>query len=403
MKPAPLPPAAYSADAGAIRVLHVVSSLHSGGMELALLRLIEAGVRQRTPLDHIVCVLRGGDEALLAQFRKHAPTHVLQKRRTAFIALRALLQRLRPDVIHARGTSTWLDACLARVNLWPAPRLILGFHGLIDASGPSSVRRLLLRACTGAADCVVVPSRDAMRLLSGKWGVSRRKLQIIPNGVDTVQFRPPDPLERARLREDLGIPGDAHVVACVANLVPIKSHDVLLQAWRQVVMVAPGAILLLAGDGPLRTELECMTQRLRCANSVHFLGRRRNVATVLGASDLFVLPSRYEGSSNALLEAMSCGLPVIATAVGGNLDTITPHSTGWMLPAGDPHRLAELMIAALLEADARRRVGAAAREEVERRFSAAAWREGVARLYVRVVRGDIRESLLNMEGMACVE
>jgi glycosyltransferase involved in cell wall biosynthesis len=165
-------------------------------------------------------------------------------------------------------------------------------------------------------------------------------------------------------------------------------------------MVMPKAVLVIAGDGPLRGELQGLARDLRCAGSVRFVGRRDDVAAVLRAGDLFVLPSRYEGCSNSVLEAMATALPVIATDVGGTGELIEPNHTGWLVPPEHPHRLAETITAALLDRVARERVGRMAREAVLERFTLAQMRDTYARFYraVAVAESDAR---LRTEAPTC--
>jgi glycosyltransferase involved in cell wall biosynthesis len=284
-------------------------------------------------------------------------------------------------VVHARSTAVWLDAVLATLGN-QRTKLLLGFHGQTQPGATSRRRRWLNRWCARRADGVLAVSDEAARMMLEQWGAPRSKLWSIPNGVDTDQFHPAGAADSmVRARDAVGLSPAELVVICVANLYPIKRLDVLLRAWRQVVMACPRVRLVIAGDGPLRGDLTSLTHELRCAATVKWLGRRDDVADLLRAADLFVLPSRYEACSNAVQEAMASGLPIVTTDVGGMRELITPQRTGWLVPPDAPKPLAETMLAALLDPAARRRVGQAARAAAVEQFGLDRWVVRLATLY----------------------
>jgi glycosyltransferase involved in cell wall biosynthesis len=138
----------------------------------------------------------------------------------------------------------------------------------------------------------------------------------------------------------------------------------------------------VVGDGPLRDELSALAGNLGVGSDVRFLGYRDDIAPLLDRADLFVLPSRAEGISNALLEAMAVGLPVVASAVSGNTDVIEPEVNGLLVEADDPASLAATVLRLLDEPGLRRRLGGEARRTVETRYSI----EHVGERYVDLYR-----------------
>ena len=156
----------------------------------------------------------------------------------------------------------------------------------------------------------------------------------------------------------------------VASLTPAKAQHVLIEAFARMAGPAPGARLLLAGDGPLRGALEEQARRLGAGERVRFLGVRRDVPGLLAAADLFVLSSVREGLSLSLLEAMRAGRAVVATDVGGNREAVVPGATGLLVPAGDAAALAEAMAALAADGAKRAAWGGAARRRWEERFTA---------------------------------
>ena len=378
-----------------VRVLHVLPSLFGGGMEYATVRLIAGPSGQydrRRPeerITHGLCLLGDGDPGLVARCRPEAATWVLGSRPKrkrplgcwSWWRLRRIVRHFRPDVVHARTTGVWVDAVTATMGCrWT--RLLLSFHGREHLHPLSWRRRWLNRWTTGRADAVLSVSREAARMMQREWDVPEHKISIVPNGVDVAAFRPADSPDQVRQsRSAIGLQTEDRVVICVANLHPIKGIDVLLRAWRQVAMVEPRARLLIVGDGPLRAELEGLATDLRCGSTVRFVGSRTDVAELLRAADLFVLPSRSEGCNNAILEAMATGLAVVATDAGGTAETVTPNRTGWLVPPEAPGPLAETVLAALLDTPARQRVGQAARAFAVEHLAMDAWIRRYALLY----------------------
>jgi glycosyltransferase involved in cell wall biosynthesis len=264
------------------------------------------------------------------------------------------------------------------------------------------VRRALNRWCAAQADAVVAVSEHARHMLQDEWGIPERKLRVLRNAVDTNRFRPArDQTERDECRRLLGMGRSNNAVVCVANLLPIKNLDGLLRAWRQVAMMDPFARLVLVGHGPLREELERLAIELRCDGTVRFLGSRSDVPLLLRGADVSVLASRYEGTSNAVLESMASGLAVVASDVGGTPELLTPNRTGWLVNGEDPHRFAEVLLAALQERAARQRVAVAARECAVKHFSLDAWIAGHERLYREVAAK--RPVTFNERGASCAE
>ena len=173
-------------------------------------------------------------------------------------------------------------------------------------------------------------SRELAAEIAGA-GVAAARIHVIPNGVDTTTYRPADPVERDRLRRGLGLGCATFTAVFVGRLHRVKNVEVLLDAMTRT----PDVELVIAGDGDLRARLEERAAELGVASRVRFFGMRDDVPDILKACDAFVLPSHGEGMSNALIEAMACGLPcLVATAVGGAAELVGT-TAGITLPADD--------------------------------------------------------------------
>jgi glycosyltransferase involved in cell wall biosynthesis len=204
---------------------------------------------------------------------------------------------------------------------------------------------------------IVAVSADAAEIARVLERVPASKLMVIHNGIDLSFYRPSGDERR---------PGTRAI--CVARLDTIKDHETLLKAARKVADLRPDFRLDLFGDGPQRASLEELRGRLGLEQIVTLNGQASEVRHHLANSDLFVLSSRSEGISIAILEAMAVGLPVVATDVGGNREVVVHGQTGLLVPAGSPDALAEAMRALVDDPGRSSAMGRAGRDRVEREF-----------------------------------
>jgi glycosyltransferase involved in cell wall biosynthesis len=211
----------------------------------------------------------------------------------------------------------------------------------------------------GAYECahkIVANSRAAADRLRRE-GVPARKVATISNGVDRQIFVPHP--ARPKLRR----------VVVVANLRPEKRHDVLIDAAPEVLRHFPDARFEIVGGGPELASLQGRTVDQGVAHAFAFVGHDEDVATRLRAADVFVLPSQSEAFPNAVLEAMSAGLPIVASGVGGILELIDDHRTGLLVPPCDPNALARGICRLMADQPLGARLGEAASHEVRGRYS----------------------------------
>lgn len=193
-----------------------------------------------------------------------------------------------------------------------------------------------------------------------KLGLDPQRIVTVPNGVDPGPFQG---LDRPALRRELGVPEDGLVVGSAGRLHFQKGFDLLLKAWPRILAEFPGAELLIAGDGPERGRLESMA-----GPGARFLGEWSRMPELMGALDLFVLPSRWEGMPNVVLEAMAAGLPVVAARVGGAPELVVEGSdeTGVLVEPGGSDALGRAMLSLLGDPDRRKRMGERAEAAVEK-------------------------------------
>jgi len=230
---------------------------------------------------------------------------------------------------------------------------------------------------------VAVSAETAAELLAHRFAADR--ITRIPNGVDPDRFAPaPDP---QATRQEMGL--DPETVLFLGRLDPQKGLNVALHAWARVAARRPEARLVLAGEGPARAQLEAQARALGLGHSMRFLGPRPDPESLLRGSAIFLLPSRSEGMSNALLEAMATGLACVATRIGGNSDLVEHAVTGLLVPPGDAGALADALCGLLEDPALRLRLGMAARTAVLDRFTMDRVVHAYADLYATLVGGGV--------------
>jgi glycosyltransferase involved in cell wall biosynthesis len=215
------------------------------------------------------------------------------------------------------------------------------------------------------SDCVVANSEAARQNLLMA-GVSARLVQVVRNGVDLQKFCSNGHRASARVRG--GWREEQLLIGVIANLRPEKGHATLLKAVPAVIARFPQAHFLIAGPDPLNQGERLRAMARNLSSNVSFLGDCYAVPELLAALDIFVLPSLSESLPNALLEAMSAGRPVIASAVGGCNELVVHEKTGMLVPPQDPEALARQIVQLLEEPELRERLGRAARKQAEAEF-----------------------------------
>lgn len=318
------------------------------------------------------------------------PVEVLPLRRiytprSARLGLRLarLLRQRQADLVHCFFESS---------DLWGAPIARLCGLPVVSSRRDMGIHRhalhnLLYRFVTPMFSEVYAVSEEVRQWLIRQDRLPPGRVLTIPNGIDLSALQPAESAPTVRRR--LNIPLDAPLIVSVANLRRVKGQDVLLEAASLLPDSSPSPHFLLAGE-PLEpdfiSELQTLAARPALAGRVHFLGPVVDVPSLLAAARLFVLPSRSEGMSTALLEAMAAGLPALASAVGGNPEVVVNGETGWLVPPRDPAALARRLNQLLADPEHAAEMGRRARNRVERHFSLDGALSLLFDSYERVVR-----------------
>jgi sugar transferase (PEP-CTERM/EpsH1 system associated) len=365
-------------------IAHIVYRFDYGGLENGLANLVSRMPGQR--FRHAVICLAGYGEDFVTRIdREKVAVISIDKRPgkdfASYGRLWRLLKKLSPDIVHTRNLGTvdlqWV-AFAAGV-----PHRVHGEHGWTsdDPKGLDPRKLRIRRACRPVIQRYVAMSRDIAAWLRSAVGVPEARIRQLYNGVDTGRFR-----SDGELPFDLPWTGKSPtVIGTVGRLDPVKNQLALLRVFGRILEQHPELKerlrLIIAGDGPERSILETCIRESDLSECVWMPGARDDVAALMRAMDLFVLPSVNEGISNTILEAMASGLPVVAGRVGGNPELVEDGKTGSLYPGDSEAELADAILRYVRAPDLRQSHGRAARARVLERFSLESMVEAYADFY----------------------
>jgi glycosyltransferase involved in cell wall biosynthesis len=402
-----MPPSSESAGAGSpLRVARIITRLNIGGPSIQAIGLTTA----LEPFGFQTRLLHGrlgpdeGDMSYLLPAGADAhyveslcrPIAPLDDLRT-LLRLYRELRSIRPAIVHTHMAKAGLLGRLAAAayNLTRGPasraRVVHTYHGhvLEGYFSPivSAVFITMERWLARASHALVAISPAIRRDLADTYRIGREaQYRVVPLGFDLGGFAAINDADRAGARRALNLPADVPVVTTVGRLTAIKQHELFLDSVARVARRHPAVVALIAGDGERRAELEALAATLGIADRVRWLGWRRDLATIYGATDVFLLTSRNEGTPVAIIEAMASGVAVVSTDVGGVKDVVSAADVGILAPFGDAAGLAAGTAALLDDAARRRAMGERARATVLARFGFDRLVDDIARLYDDLLR-----------------
>lgn len=354
-----------------VHVLFIIDELcRLGGAERILLRLIRLLPPEKYRASLVTFRL---DPAVFHDFP--CPFHFLPLRRTYDInavkmglKLRKLIRSENIAIAHTffETSDLWagLIARLSGVPILISSRRDLGILR-------ASKHRLAYRFVNRFFDRVLAVSQEVRNYCIAEDGLPPQKVLTLYNGIELDQIASRD--SAAVSRAGLGCAEASHLIITAANIRRVKGLDVLLRTAAIVQREFPRAIFLIVGgilEPEYSRELEQLMRSLSLSDTVKFLGARKDVMPLLAISDVFCLPSRSEGFSNALVEAMASSLPCVATRVGGNAEALADGQSGFIVDSDDPQAMAEKLLILLCDPELRQRMGHRGKETVESRFSA---------------------------------
>ena len=357
-----------------MRVVRVITRLNIGGPSIQAITLSDrlTGRGFETLLAHGQLDAGEGDMRYLlpvsvpvneVQALRRPPAPVYDA--VALARLLQIMRGFRPHIVHTHmakaGTIGRLAAALYNrtVGRRARARIVHTYHGhvLEGYFSPAKTRMFLgiERGLARLTDRIVAISPEIRTELLDEQRIGLpHQYRVIPLGFELGALSSIDDRARVAAREQLDIAADRHVVSTIGRLTAIKNHELFLEAASLLAAGDPAALFLIVGDGELRRDLEQIARARGIADRTRFLGWRRDLTTIYGATDVLLLTSRNEGTPVALIEALAAGVPGVSTDVGGVRDVIEDGASGLLAPPGDVRALAS-GVASLLHDPARRR------------------------------------------------
>ena len=372
-------------------IVHVVYRFAVGGLENGVVNLINRlparswrhAIVSLTDIDDQFASRIVRDDVRLIALHKR-PGHAWR----LYPRIRALLRELDPAIVHTRN----LAALEAVIPAWAAGvrARVHGEHGrdVDDLDGSRRRYQWVRRAFKPFVTTYVALSPDLQQYLRGRVGIAAERIEQIYNGVDTARFAPAHagrpPIDGCPFQDP------AHwLVGTVGRMETVKDQTNLARAFVHALGTHPEARqrmrLVLVGDGSLRPAVESILAEAGVRDLAWFAGERADVVPLLQGLDCFALPSLAEGVSNTILEAMACGLPVVATRVGANGELVDDGVSGRLVPAADSDALGQAIGGYFADAALATRAGQASRQRVEARFSLERMIERYDDLYTRML------------------
>lgn len=361
------------------RVLHVTFNMGIGGTEQVIRQLV-THLPQNEFVSEVLCI-DGTIGEIGRQLQKNGVEVQAFRRKKGIdlklaIRLRRMIRDQKIDILHCHQYTPWFYGWLATRGT--RARLVFTEHGRFY---PDQYRYKAIFANPVMAlftDTVVAISAATRRALSRYEFIPAAKIRVIYNGIQSLDGAG---AQSNGVRSRLNIPVEAFVLGTVARLDPVKNQSMMLEAFAQLCIRYPDVWLLMVGDGPDRQQLEALSSELGIAERVIFTGFQSEPAPYLATMDLFLLSSHTEGTSMTLLEAMSLGIPVVATAVGGNPEIVADGDTGYLVRPGDSESLASAVVTYRERAIDTESFAEACRNRFHERFSVETMVEAYAACY----------------------
>ena len=363
-----------------LRILHITHSLNIGGLERVVVDLAK-GFKKK---GHVVsiCCLDGKDPLGIEAERVGVKVFPLNKKPGIAWSLphriAEIIKAEQINLIHTHNEAGLIYGSTAALFAG-VRRIVHTEHGKESSYDRKKVIRIIERYLLRKVNGVVAVSEDLRTKIVNWHGLQNDKIHVISNGIDIVSFGRKE--ARKVKRSKMGFKDENFVIGNVASLLFLKNHNFLLGIFRELLKELPTLKLVLIGDGPLRGDLEFSAMKMGISNNVLFLGPRKDVVELLPILDLFVLPSLTEGISLSLLEAMAAGIPVVASAVGGNSEIIESWKNGFLIPLESEEEWVRTMKTIIQNIDLRRSVSKMAEQTVAQRFSLTMMMDRYERLY----------------------
>ena len=367
-------------DSRKLKIVHLVTSLEVGGAQHNML----LGLPNLDPSRYKHILISIMDRMQMKQQFQKADIEVyslgLSKKTDLAVALRlrSLLKSIRPDILH-----TYLihGNVLGRIvgRLVGVPTII-GSELTIGQAG--RLGRFATKLTNPLTDAVEVNSETGGKSVSADLGVPKSKIEVVLPGLDLDAFSVT--VQQSTVRTELDVEDSEHLVLFVGRLRPVKGVEYGIRAFAKALEQNPNMKLALVGEGDQRNQLESLSTELGIENNVRFLGARKDLPNVFSACDSVIMPSLNEGFPRVAIEAMASSKPVIATRVGGVPEAIIDGQSGILVPSKDVEAMAKAIVNIATNSELSNRLGLAARQRTEQRFTASNYVARLDEMYTRL-------------------
>jgi glycosyltransferase involved in cell wall biosynthesis len=349
------------------KILYLALEMDMGGLQRVVNLLIRK-INKDKFMPYLCCLDRGG--LFYEQLDANSISKYILGRRPGkfdiimFGKLVRIIKDNRIDIIHSQNGCSAYSALAGRLTGVKA--IIHTDHGRLVPERQAAIMED--RYASYLMDRVVGVSAALTKYLAETVKINRRKLVTILNGIEISKYAKLLPEEKRRRKTALGYEPDAMIIGTVCRLDKIKNLDLLIGSIPEIAREMPKCRVVIIGDGPEENHLKEMACRLQVQSKVDFLGRIEDVGKILPIYDLFVNTSHSEGTSMTIVEAMSCSLPIVASAVGGNVELLD-QSNGVLFESGNKAEFEKIVLELMKDTNRLERMGYESRKRVERNLS----------------------------------
>lgn len=335
---------------GKINLMFFMSSYGLGGYEVTFKNLINSFNKDIFNITIVLCYpsykAKNVSEELRQKYFKYLWWDDIQRTviKTKFLfdirdllKIIKLMKNSKSDGIlyFAMGTSSFLAPIAAKLAKL---KFIVRRAGTTCRGIYPEIFRGFDKYLMSKTDIIILTNKFLQDEIENEMKVDPEKIKVIPTGADLNQFKVLN--NKEKLKERLGLEKEYHVVGCIANLTLVKNHEVLIKAAFKILRSFPKTYFLLIGEGPRREILEKLSRELGISEKIKFLGHREDIKNIIPTFDVGVLCSKIEAHGISLIEIMACGVPVVASNIGGIPNIVKHQKSGLLFPVGDSEKLA---------------------------------------------------------------